>query len=595
MIRKIIFIFLSLLLPGASVQAQIPWDILTLEPEEICANPGFTQSWQPLNYSRYMRLGYVNTKLPNGKRASIKKVLDFDNMKVLDLVVPMDSFPEGHLDKLAMKTVYNGEILNHSNDKTLIRFSKRVNYRNEGEYVCQYSNRTGRWSELIKLGDVSELKFFHGIGSDKTDDYFYYGFGTKEEGRDALNGPEKFEIARLNLKTLQTEKVLDLNLPDRELLLHFDHTLISPDGRWLALGEYGDKAWRQNHPNDAEPVVYIVDIKNKTYKTHWIPDTPYGHFFTPDSKYLIVGGYETGQIVRIDLNNNKQTHAITSTKTIFGFHMSPSGNYFLVEYDEEKCPRKVIDVRSAHDLKLIRTFLLDELFPTKELSRSFKSMLYGRDLMSYTSSKVEGLEATRILIHRLPANMDPVEPGSSMEKKLIRAEAIANGKLYAQRTEMDLADRNKGDATAVTIGKDGNVIVTGKRYAGDRSSQSIIAKLTPSGKTIWETKAKIMNGGEDTEGVHVPMHDGGCVVYFMSYPHEKSYGHGRLVRVNGTGKIIYDYTFIAAPNPNARYVDQMSVNKDGSVALKGKMYLSKDEIVNWNGSMSASGKLTVNK
>ena len=129
--------------------------------------------------------------------------------------------------------------------------------------------------------------------------------------------------------------------------------LFTPDGKRMILLEYDDSAYEKDGPNDPPPLAYIIDVEDNSYKTVEIPWTPYGNFITPDSKYLIVGSYLKGSILKIDLDEARVVKQITSTKTIFDFHMAPSGNYFMVIYDYEKTPRKVVDFRNTEDLGLL--------------------------------------------------------------------------------------------------------------------------------------------------------------------------------------------------------------------------------------------------
>ncbi|MBL7899103.1 MAG: hypothetical protein JNJ99_11265, partial [Crocinitomicaceae bacterium] len=351
--RWILFAFCIFISAGSfNSVAQIPWEIEIIKPEEIGNETGFTQSSTPINCPGYFQLGRVFIEQPNGKYVALLKILEYKTMKVINLTIPMDQFPAGHMEKLAMKTTHNGEVL-HTNGKiTTIKFDRRVNYKNTGEFACQYNHETGTWSDLITLGEVDDLRFFYPMGVDRNENYYYYAITHRVDNADRLGEPKRYDLARIDLKNLKTDSLFTLNMPERGHYLHLDHTMISPDGRWLILSEYGDKAWRKSHPTDAQPVAYIIDTQKKTFITSRIPDTPYGHFITPDSKYMILGSYETGEVVKIDLETGKQVAQLKSTTTIFTFYPAPSGNYFLVDYDEEKCPRKVYDIRSSDDLHL---------------------------------------------------------------------------------------------------------------------------------------------------------------------------------------------------------------------------------------------------
>jgi hypothetical protein len=311
---------------------------------------------------------------------------------------------------------------------------------------------------------------------------------------------------------------------------------------------------------------------------------------------MLLGSYESGEVVKIDVEKGEQVASVKGTTTIFDFHMAPSGKYFLVGYDEEKCPRKVYDVRSAEDLKLITSVFLDELFPEPDLGRDLRSIFDGRVVISRAASPSDTVKlAGKVLLHLLPDSISPLEPGSSGALQLAMAETIANGKLYAKRTHMELTAPRfiKGEAKSVTIASDGRLIVTGKRDIEHLTWAVFIAKLTPEGEVIWETKLPGKKISDTSEGLHLPTPDGGCVVYSMYYSHERSLGQSRLSRISASGKLLYDKILAGSPNPNAIYVDphRMEIRPDGSLLLKGKKYVSEKEHVPWSALMSPEGEL----
>jgi hypothetical protein len=552
----------------------------------------------PINTPNYYQLGRVTIQLANGKGANLYKMLNYKTMKVSNLIVSMDKFPAEHMKALEMKQVHNGDILHYNGKVSTVKFDRRVNYKNTGEFICQYDHATEQWSELVKVSDMHDMIYWYPMGIDRDENYFYYAIAHRFNNTTRIGEPTKYNLARFDLKTRKIDTLFTLKAPKRTHYLHLDHTMISPDGHWLVLSEYGDKAWRRSHPKDAQPVAYIIDTRTKKlHKTVRIPDTPYGHVITPDSKYMILGSYETGEIVKINLETGTQVAKIKSTHTIFNFWLAPSGNYFLIDYDEEKCPRKVLDVRSAADLKLITSVLLTDLFG-KSISPGVTACMDGRLLYSHTT-KQDSLKRPRdIYIHRLPENIKPAQPGSSTAKRLELAETIANGAIYAKRNNIDLNPQqyDMGKATSVTISSDEKVLVTGSRSLGDDfTAEQVIAKLTRSGEKIWETKLKTEKNAFSSCGMHINTPDGGCVVYFMYYDKPKSYGIGRIAKIDGNGKVIYDTQFTYQPLANATYMTNgMEIQPDGSVKVYGKIYPNANDdktSLPWTGTVSAEGKL----
>ena len=582
------------LLPTA---AQVPWDIGIIHAEMIGTEPGFSYGYLPINEPNYFQVGRVSTKLPNGEREWKYKVLEYETMLVNDLIIARSSFPETHMAILNMNIRTNGELLHYNGKVATLRFTRLMNYKNAGDYLCQYTVETGQWSELVRVCNTSDSLYFNPFGSDRGDRYYYYALSERITEPPHIYNGDSHTIARIDLVTLEIDTLLTLQMPGRKTNLPFQHSMISPDGRWLVLSEHWDKGYYQGDPNGAPPQAYIIDTRNNTLKTCLIPGAPYGHLFTPDSKYMIMGSYETGEISKIDVNRGEQVRSVKGTATIFDFHIAPSGKYFLVGYDKENCPRKVYDVRSTHDLELITSVFLDELFPQPDLGRDLKSIFDGRVVISRSTSPSDTLElAGRILLHLLPDSIHPLDPGSPGAQKLVLAETIAKGKLYAKRTHLELTPHRyiKGEARSVSIASDGNLIVTGKRDVENLTWALFITKITPEGEIIWETKLQGSKISDTSAGMHLPAPDGGCVVYSMYYSHERSIGQSRLSRISGTGDIIYDKLFVGRPNPGAIYIDpqEMELHPDGSVILKGEKYLSEKEHFYWKGLMSPEGEFT---
>jgi WD40 repeat protein len=579
------------------IRAQVPWDIGIIHSEMIGTEPGFSYGFLPINEPNYFQVGRVSTKLPNGDREWKYKLLEYETMLVKDVIIAKNSFPETHMAILNMSKRTNGELLHYNGKVATVRFTQLKNYKNTGDYLCQFNCETGQWSDLVRVCNASDSLFFNPFGSDREDRYYYYALSERITEPPHIYNGDSHTIAKIDLVTLEIDTLLTLQMPNRKTNLHFQHSMISPDGRWLVLSEHWDKGYYHGDPKGAPPQAYIIDTRNNTFKTCLIPSAPYGHLFTPDSKYVIMGSYESGEIFKIDVDKGEQVSSVKGTTTIFDFHIAPSGKYFLVGYDEENCPRKVYDVRSTHDLKLITSVFLDELFPQPDLGRDLKSIFDGRVVISRSASPSDTVKlAGRILLHLLSDSIHPLDPGSPGAQKLALAETIANGKLYANRTHLELTPPRyiKGEARSVSIASDGNLIITGKRDVEHLTWALFISKITPEGEMIWETKLRGKKISDTSAGMHLPSPDGGCVVYSMYYSHERSIGQSRLSRISGTGKIIYDKLFVGRPNPNAIYIDpqEMEIQPDGSVILKGKKYLSEREHFSWTGLMSPEGEFT---
>jgi hypothetical protein len=352
-------------------------------------------------------------------------------------------------------------------------------------------------------------------------------------------------------------------------------------------------------------VAYIIDVEDNSYKTVEIPWTPYGNFITPNSKYLIVGSYLKGSILKIDLDEARVVKQITSTKTIFEFYMAPSGNYFMVIYDYEKTPRKVVDFRSTEDLELLATMQLEQLFGKGAKHEMFRQGLYGRPILSRElKTKASDKKALPILNY-LPEYIGPVKPGSPQALALAKAESIAKAKQYIKNSYAEFTQEKyiPKNLEAVSFTSDGNVIISGKRHLDHETSATYVTKLSPEGKVIWETKIPGEQGATSSPGFHFTTNDGGCIMFTRYYHNMKSFGCSRITRFDGSGKITYDYKFIREPNPGHKDVDWKDavLLPDGSLQLEGLSFVERKQFGQgdwrnlyrpWKGTMSATGVFT---
>jgi hypothetical protein len=296
---------------------------------------------------------------------------------------------------------------------------------------------------------------------------------------------------------------------------------------------------------------------------------------------------------------------ITASKTIFDFYMAPSGNYFMVIYDYEKMPRKVIDFRSSEDLELVTTMQLEELFGKGAKDEMFYQSLYGQPILSRELRPAGDSKKARTILNYLPEYIGPVKPGSARAKALAKAEAIAKAKQYMKNSGAEFTQEKyiPDNLEAVSFTTDGNLIISGARHLDDQTIATYVAKLSPEGKVIWETKIPGQPGATSSPGYHFTTNDGGCLLFTRYFHNLKSFGTSRITRLGGSGKIIYDYKFIREPNPGHKDVDwhEAVLLPDGSLQLQGLSFVKRKKFGRndyrdlyrpWTGTMSPTGEFT---
>lgn len=605
---------LLLALWAHSISAQPPWDTDTVDYNAI--RPGispaeFEPKYEALNTTRYYKFGRDVEVYHNDERVTVWRVKDFETGEFFDLRFPKTNFPRRHMDTLNMKTKHFGDFVHHNNGVTTFLFRKSVNYKGKGQYFVQYNHNTDTWSELIHAGFINDLQYLRKFGFDHDDKYFYYALA-QQEARiqpDPRYAPEynstQFELFKLDLKNFKNERMFTLRMPKREKVLHFKGEFITPDDKFLILLEYDDAAYSKAAPNDPPPVAYIVDVENNTFESVEIPWTAYGQAISPDSKYLFLGSYLKGTMLKIDIAEAKVEKKIQSNKLMWDFYMAPSGNYFLVTYHYEKYPRKVVDFRSTEDLSLVSTVMLEDLFGKGAKDDYFFHTPSGFPLMSRAKMDNGNWKKAPAIVHNLPDYIVPPTPGSQQELALRRAESIAAAKQYMKNTRTEIAkDKHVPDnVQAVGFAADGNVIISGERYLTGNSTATYVAKLSPKGNKIWETKIPAKEGASSSPGYHVKMKDGGCILFTRYYHKLSSFGCSRITRLGSSGNIIYDYKFIRQPNPGHKDVDwnEAILNEDGSLQLEGLSFIERKQFGQgdwrnlfrpWTGTMSVIGKFT---
>jgi hypothetical protein len=285
--------------------------------------------------------------------------------------------------------------------------------------------------------------------------------------------------------------------------------------------------------------------------------------------------------------------------------MVPSGKYFMITYDYEKTPRKLVDFRSTEDLELITTMQLEQLFGKGARHEMFRKGLYGRPILSRElKTEVDDKKALPILNY-LPEYIGPAIPGSPQAAALEKAESITRAKQYIRNSRAEYTQDNfiPENLEAASFASDGNLIISGERYLGDQTSATYVAKLSTHGEVIWETKIPGKQGATSSPGYHFTTKDGGCIMFTLYIHKLESFGCSRITRLDGSGTIIYDYKFIREPNPGHKDVDweEAVLLPNGSLQLKGLSFVERKQFGQgdwrnlyrpWTGTMNAAGVFT---
>lgn len=576
------------LLSTASLAAEPLWLAKEVTPEMVADGPFFGR-WQWLSANRFRLLGTIRRPAPPGERLPVRyRLLDLSTLSVVDLEVPFKDFPREGLDALGVKELQGGELLHHDGDVTSMLVDQMNGWKRVATFFVQFDHRSRRFSRLVKLLDVGPGGYLHPFGFDPADEHWYFAYAVRADGARVSDGPLRYELARVNLRTVEIDWRLTLQLPPRARQLKIDSARFSLDGRRLALVEYNDRAGERDQPARPQQQAYVIDVASGRIDTYPIPLSAYGAAFTPDSRFLLIGSHEQGTIVRIDVVDRKQTHAVQATKTIHELHVAPSGRYFLVVNNYELSPRKVVDVRSTDDLALVTSIPIDDLFPgCSKGSPGFDGTMDGRHLLAGSCRSAGPDRPSGFRVYRPPETIAPPAAGSTAAARLRLGETLAAAKAYGKQTGLEVSEHPMGTFTYAAVSAKGNGFV-----AGVREPSAVVAKVGPAGKRLWERVLPDKRFATQAGGVLAPTPDDGCVAYFLSYVTPAYGASARLVRLDAAGKVLWDLNFAPEGTPNAPYAnDGLELRPDGSVSLKGSVVLSKGIEKPWTAVVSAAGRL----
>jgi hypothetical protein len=560
-----------------------PWLAKEVTPELMGDGPNFSGRWRRMSANRYYLLGVLH----DPQRAPRHRLLDLTTLEVVEMELPFREVPREHLATLGIKELQGGDLLHYDGAVSTALVDQMDGWQRRAVHLLQYDHRARRFSRLLKIADVVPGGYIHPLGVDPSDTHWYFAWAVRAEGAQMSDGPVRYELARVDLRTTEIDWRLTLEPPKRSRRLKIDSATFSPDGSRLALVEYDDRAGRKEGAVKPPAQAWVVDLASRRIDGYPVPLSAYGVAFTPDSRFLLVGSHEEGTILRIDVVERRQTHAVQATRTIHELHAPPGADYFLVVNNYELSPRKVVDVRSTADLALLTSLPIDELFPGCKGSPGFDGTIDGRYLMTGSCRPSRPGGKASLLVMQPPARITPPAAGSDAAARLKRGETLAHAKAYGKAAGLEVSEHPMGTFSHAAVSAKGNGFV-----AGVREPSAVVAKVGPTGKRLWERVLPNKRFQTQAGGVLAPTADDGCVAYFLSYVTPAYGASARLVRLDPAGKVLWDLNFVPEGNPNAPYAnDGLEVRPDGSVLLKGIVVVSKGVEKPWTAVVSAAGKL----
>jgi hypothetical protein len=224
------------LVAASTLAVDPPWLVKEFTPETIAAGGSLVGTRRWLSAGRFRLLGIVGGETPAvAPRGPRYRLLDLERLATVDVEIPFKDFPREHLETLGIAERQGAELVHHDGGVTTMLVDQLAGYRRIATWIVQYDHRARRWSRMVKLGDHDTHRYLHPIGFDPRDARYYFAYAVNDEQDATKHGPLRYELARVDLRTLELDWQVTLALPRRAKQLTVGSIRFSPDGSRLAL------------------------------------------------------------------------------------------------------------------------------------------------------------------------------------------------------------------------------------------------------------------------------------------------------------------------------------------------------------------------
>jgi hypothetical protein len=590
------------LAPGRAAPPPAPGQLRFVEELRVEPSKGGTRigaDLQKLSAQRFVKLGMEwERDAKNRAKRPRFKLLDLEQRRIVEVTIPVDQLPATHTGILGQSPP--PELVHHDGEKTSMIFRASRDYKEVAKYFCQFDHRTGRFSELVKLGELNASRYLHPIGFDPQEAHFYFAFEQYAPDDKEKKGPASLDLSRIGLKSLAIDWQMTLDLPKRKRQLAIKGEHFSHDGTKLALIEHSERSYPTAIPPQR---AYVIDLEKRTTDVYPTPLSAYGATFTRDDRYLLLGSNELGEIVRLDLARKRIDLKTKGVTLINGFGLTPSGKSLLVFANTILASPKVVEVRRVDTLALKTSIPMRLLFPGLDgVHAGFVSTEDGRFLVSSICDKTGFPSGTGIRLYEVPDDVDSPGTAGASPDEVKTAQGVVLAKLHAGVNKIEVnmdpeeeARTPRPSFAPVVVTASGDVLFAGTRsgnsdgdYKPGRTSP-VVVRLDPSGKKRWEV-AFPKKGFLDHTGARVAATaDGGCVAQIFSYVHPGRYPVTRLVKLDAKGKTLWEHQFRGEGDLDTPLADHVEFLPDGSISLTGRIYPAQNVKKPWTAVVSGSG------
>lgn len=579
---------------GLKLVAEIP-DLKLSNPHMISAQ-------------RYLKVGVDWDRSVKDRAVPRFQLFDLQERKTISVPIPLADMPRAHLDLLGTDRP-SIDVVHHAGDVTSFTTNAKRERETVATYLGQYDQRTKRFSELVLLSPWESRRHAQPLGFDPTDRFFYFAIVTTGDGEIGLRGYVAMEVARVDLQARTVDWKVKVDLPQREKALQLvsNRAVFSRDGKKLALVESNEVSSRERYPRDPPQQVYVIDVASKQVDAFPAPPTAYGITFASRNRYLVLGSNQTGDLVRIDLEQKKVDLRAKGHLQVQEHVLAPSGESFLVISNTVLSSPKVVEVRRVSDLKVQTAVPVRLLYPgTDGVVFEAHASLDGRLLALPFVDKKGWSQNLGIRVYEVPDDVDSPDVTGVSGGSVSRAMAIVLGKQYADAQGLQY-EQHEEDPNATfskaALTTTGDICVAGilsqntdYDYQVGRT-KPVLARLDPSGKERWKQVA-VKKGFLDYADIGVAATpDGGCVFAIFAYIHPGRHPNSRLVKVDARGKVQWDWVSQGTGGAKHRIGDRFALRSDGSVQITGRWYEQPEDKGQheWKAVIAPNGKLVADE
>lgn len=561
------------------------------------------RSFRPLSAERYVEVG--RDWEPGDQKARLGvfhyKVLDAVERRIVRVSIPLEAVRAANPKVLGERATPT--LVHYDGAVSTVLFPQFTHFKVVATWLAQFDHRTGRFTELVRLGEHDGRRITGELDFDPTDRFLYCAEFIDEAGDVMKHKPTSLRLFRVRLDDRRVDWELDLVLPKRTRPLavkswHFDR-----EGKRLALVEYDDKAGQNQGPVTPQAQVYVVDVETKAIDTYPIPLSAYGVAFTPDGKYLLLGSNELGELVRIDLAAKKVDATAKGHKLMHAFAMAPSGRTFLVFSNTELASPKVVESRRVDTLKLAASIPVRLLTPGTDNGPTRVRTVQGGKVLFFPGPEEKAAPNARsIRFFAVPDEVDQDAVAGAAAGAVSVAKGVVAARAQAAALGLEVRDDPRtGDPkqtfAGVSVNAAGEAFLLGIRsgnsdgdYQPGRTTP-IALKVDAKGKLAWQRPLPGKGFTDYEAGGVAVLPDGGCVVHVLSYVAPGGYAVTRFLRLDAKGKTLWDYRFRGAGGLNTPVADRVQLLPSGGVHVEGRVATAKDVEKKWSAELDAKGKV----